>query len=76
VSTIQRATLFAFTYLALAMAPTIAVVVVNHFVDPHHVWLCMMPDFLFYGWNIGWAFLSLGFTNKFYTQQWIAGGAR
>ena len=74
-STIQKAVLFAFTYLTLALSPTMVLVVTNYFIDPDNVWLCMVPDFLFYGWSIGWAFLSLGFTNKFYTQSWIAGGA-
>ena len=75
-STIQKATLFAFTYLTLAMAPAIAMVSVNSFVDPYNSWICELPASIFYGWNIGWAFLSLGFTNKFYTQRWTTGGAR
>ena len=75
-STAQKTIRYVLTYLSVAMAPWIALVVVNHFVDPQHVWLCMMPDVLFYGWAFAWAFLALGFTNEFYARRWKFGGTR
>ena len=81
-NTAQKTILFVLTYFLIQMGPMVILAVTNWFVDPQHVWLCMMPDVLFYGWNIAWAFLALGFTNEFwvrrwkYSEPWIAGGAK
>ena len=75
-NTAQKTITFVLTYLSIAMSPTMGIVAANYFIDPDNVWLCMVPDILFYGWSIGWAFLALGLTNKFCVQRWIAGGAK